>query len=77
MEGESSVRENRQRACCDRHPTRRLSDRAPPCLLIPGGCFWGTELHFQRHEGVVATCVGGNDGRSHLWGGVRSFSSVH
>ena len=23
-----------------------------------GGCFWGTELHFQRTEGVVATCVG-------------------
>ena len=23
-----------------------------------GGCFWGTELHFQRIEGVAATCVG-------------------
>ena len=29
-----------------------------------GGCFWGTELHFQRHEGVVATCVGYTQGRS-------------
>ena len=28
-----------------------------------GGCFWGTELHFQRHEGVVATCVGYTQGR--------------
>ena len=23
-----------------------------------GGCFWGTELHFQRMPGVIATCVG-------------------
>lgn len=28
-----------------------------------GGCFWGTELHFQRMEGVVATCVGYTQGR--------------
>ena len=29
-----------------------------------GGCFWGTELHFQRHEGVVATCVGYTQGNT-------------
>ena len=23
-----------------------------------GGCFWGTELHFQRLPGVIDTCVG-------------------
>jgi len=28
-----------------------------------GGCFWGTELHFQRMPGVVATCVGYTQGR--------------
>ena len=27
-----------------------------------GGCFWGTELHFQRMPGVVATCVGYTQG---------------
>jgi len=28
-----------------------------------GGCFWGTELHFQRMPGVVATCVGYTQGQ--------------
>lgn len=28
-----------------------------------GGCFWGTELHFQRIPGVIATCVGYTQGR--------------
>lgn len=27
-----------------------------------GGCFWGTELHFQRVPGVIATCVGYTQG---------------
>ena len=27
-----------------------------------GGCFWGTELHYQRLPGVVATCVGYTQG---------------
>ena len=27
-----------------------------------GGCFWGTELHFQRMPGVIATCVGYTQG---------------
>lgn len=26
------------------------------------GCFWGTELHFQRTPGVIATCVGYTQG---------------
>ena len=29
-----------------------------------GGCFWGTELHFQRYSGVVATCVGYTQGNT-------------
>ena len=28
-----------------------------------GGCFWGTELHFQRIPGVVSTCVGYTQGK--------------
>lgn len=27
-----------------------------------GGCFWGTELHYQRLPGVIATCVGYTQG---------------
>jgi len=27
-----------------------------------GGCFWGTELHYQRLPGVVRTCVGYTQG---------------
>lgn len=27
-----------------------------------GGCFWGTELYFQRIPGVIATCVGYTQG---------------
>ena len=30
-----------------------------------GGCFWGTELHFQRIPGVIATCVGYTQGGVH------------
>lgn len=30
---------------------------------VAGGCFWGTELHFQRVDGVVATAVGYTQGR--------------
>ena len=29
-----------------------------------GGCFWGTELHFQRMPGVIATCVGYTQGKT-------------
>ena len=28
-----------------------------------GGCFWGTELHFQRIPGVISTCVGYTQGK--------------
>lgn len=28
-----------------------------------GGCFWGTELHYMRMPGVVATCVGYTQGQ--------------
>jgi peptide-methionine (S)-S-oxide reductase len=28
-----------------------------------GGCFWGTELHYQRVPGVIATAVGYTQGR--------------
>ena len=30
-----------------------------------GGCFWGTELHFQRLAGVAATAVGYTQVRLH------------
>lgn len=36
-----------------------------------GGCFWGTELHFQRLPGVVATCVGYTQGKPSGYGGVQ------
>jgi len=44
-----------------------------------GGCFWGTELHFQRVEGVIATCVGYTQGRTDkpLYKEVCSGSSGH
>jgi len=29
---------------------------------LAGGCFWGTELHYQRIPGVMATCVGYTQG---------------
>jgi len=31
---------------------------------LAGGCFWGTELHFQRLSGVIATCVGYTEGKT-------------
>ncbi|KAH8048096.1 peptide-methionine (S)-S-oxide reductase [Aureococcus anophagefferens] len=34
-----------------------------------GGCFWGTELHFQRIPGVAATCVGYTQG----WAGEPNY----
>ena len=37
-----------------------------------GGCFWGTELHFQRIPGVAATCVGYTQG----WAGEPNYDQV-
>ncbi len=42
-------------------PTR-TSDGKYEVATFAGGCFWGTELHFQRMPGVVATCVGYTQG---------------
>ena len=44
-----------------------------------GGCFWGTELHFARIPGVVATCVGYTQGRTAqpTYGEVCSGRSGH
>ena len=39
---------------------------------LAGGCFWGTELHFQRIPGVVATCVGYTQG----WAGEPNYDAV-
>lgn len=44
-----------------------------------GGCFWGTELHFQRLPGVIATCVGYTQGRTEKpsYGQVCSGTTGH
>ena len=42
-------------------PTRS-KDEQYEVATFAGGCFWGTELHFQRLPGVVATCVGYTQG---------------
>ena len=38
-------------------------DGAFEVATFAGGCFWGTELHFQRLPGVVCTCVGYTQGQ--------------
>ena len=35
-----------------------LNDGTHAIATVAGGCFWGTELHFQRVPGVLATAVG-------------------
>jgi len=40
----------------------RSMDDCYEIATFAGGCFWGTELHFQRIPGVVATCVGYTQG---------------
>uniref|UniRef100_A0A7S2G2J6 peptide-methionine (S)-S-oxide reductase n=1 Tax=Haptolina brevifila TaxID=156173 RepID=A0A7S2G2J6_9EUKA len=39
-----------------------LSNAGFEVATFAGGCFWGTELHFQRIPGVIATCVGYTQG---------------
>eukprot|EP00316_Scyphosphaera_apsteinii_P001707 CAMPEP_0119318110 /NCGR_PEP_ID=MMETSP1333-20130426/45451_1 /TAXON_ID=418940 /ORGANISM="Scyphosphaera apsteinii, Strain RCC1455" /LENGTH=293 /DNA_ID=CAMNT_0007324225 /DNA_START=139 /DNA_END=1020 /DNA_ORIENTATION=+ len=40
----------------------RSKDGRFEIATFAGGCFWGTELHFQRIPGVVASCVGYTQG---------------
>ena len=40
----------------------RSKDGRYEVATFAGGCFWGTELHFQRVPGVVSTCVGYTQG---------------
>jgi peptide-methionine (S)-S-oxide reductase len=39
-----------------------VNDKTYQVACFTGGCFWGTELHFQRIPGVLATCVGYTQG---------------
>jgi peptide methionine sulfoxide reductase MsrA len=45
-----------------RVPTSDHLPPPPPAFSCSGGCFWGTELHFQRLDEVIATCVGYTQG---------------
>jgi peptide-methionine (S)-S-oxide reductase len=56
-EVQSFAREAASWALAGQVPTRSR-DGAWEVATVAGGCFWGTELHFQRVPGVVATCVG-------------------
>lgn len=40
-----------------------LDDTVCEVATVAGGCFWGTELHYQRIPGVMATCVGYTQGK--------------
>jgi len=40
----------------------RSKDGRFEVATFAGGCFWGTELHYQRIPGVVSTCVGYTQG---------------
>ena len=41
---------------------RETSKDGLALATFAGGCFWGTELHYMRMPGVVATCVGYTQG---------------
>merc|ERR1719460_3563768 len=57
----SLAREAGEWATADEVPT--ASADGLELATFAGGCFWGSELHFQRIPGVVATCVGYTQGR--------------
>jgi peptide-methionine (S)-S-oxide reductase len=42
----------------------RSADGQYSVATFAGGCFWGTELRYQRLPGVIATCVGYTEGRT-------------
>ena len=56
LEVASCAREAGERALAGEVPTRS-KDGNYEVATFAGGCFWGTELHFQRIPGVVATCM--------------------
>ena len=59
--------------------THTVSDATYDVATFAGGCFWGTELHFQRMPGVIATCVGYTQGRTEKpsYGEVCSGTTGH
>jgi hypothetical protein len=56
IEVNSFAREAGELALRGEVPTRTMDGRYEVATFA-GGCFWGTELHFQRIPGVVATCT--------------------
>jgi hypothetical protein len=57
----SFAREAGERALAGEVPVH-CKDGKYDVATFAGGCFWGTELHFQRMPGVIATCVGYTQG---------------
>ncbi len=58
----SFAREAGEFAVAGEVPTRSRDGRYEVATFA-GGCFWGTELRFQRLPGVVSTCVGYTQGK--------------
>lgn len=57
----SFAREAGERALAGEVPVQS-KDGKYDVATFAGGCFWGTELHFQRMPGVIATAVGYTQG---------------